>query len=264
MISIKRVVVLLLIGVLALAAVLAVGWYRSGLLDREFEEALAYLDEADPDELDAAAQHVEDELVRQWSAPVSDRWDGPDSPPAHLREHAAPRERTVKIELTDLNAWLDRKLEDFLVNQELPGGKRIADKVERAVIVAADDRLRLAVRVRGKDRVLVGDFVPVLDKQGRLSVELASFHIGVQWVPRDNAISSIAAFIADPDAREKFIASTRWVTKPIPFEPSFDDTERRRVVRLIGFDIAEQYVELTFRIDPLRADDAAVPRSPGT
>jgi len=252
-ISVKRVAALLAIGLLALGVLVGVGWYRSGLLDKQVEDAIAYLEQTDPAELDAAARHVEDELVRQWSAPVDERWDGPDSPPAHLRAHAAPRERTVRVEVHELNAWLDRKLEEFLINQEVPGGQKIAEKVERAVIVAEGNRLRLAVKVKGKDRVLVGDFVPVLADDGRLSVELASFHVGVQWVPRDNAIRSVAAFISDREAREKFVELSGWVTRPIPFDPAFDDEDRGRTVRLTAFHITEQEVELTFRIDPLGA-----------
>lgn len=162
-------------------------------------------------------------------------------------------ERTITVPVEDANIWLATKLPQWLENQN----ESMPEGLDQPRVWIDDGELVLSFRadVEGISGVVSTNLKAELLDNGNLGLEITGVRTGKLPIPAGAIIDQVRRHAGD-EAAEGVMDQLAAAFDGTELEPVWDETgnEETRQVRLIGFDVREEEVELKLRHGPKEAE----------
>lgn len=244
---IASVLLLTLIAAVSVAGIIGY-WMWQGVPDY-WEEAQRLYENPESAEADEMAEELENRTSRELSSV---------SPRPRTGDDATPPTRTLHLSYQRMNAWLARRLELWLANQDLA----LPEAIERPMVTrTGGGELVLAFRARLPEleqvMSIVFDVEVLEDGQARLHWRrtlVGRLPLPSQWV-REQVVEHMAEQGA-AEQRPRGMMALRDVLDGEPFDPLIP-VDGTRHARVIGVSVGESGVDLTLRIESRATASAA-------
>ncbi len=153
--------------------------------------------------------------------------------------------RTIRLSFDETNAWLNQRLDDWLVNR----GKQLPAGISEPMLAGRDGKLVVAVRVKREELDTVVSVIVSLrfTDDGRAVLVLDGGYIGRLPLPVKTFLDRFSTTQEGTDTR--LAQAIAFFQAQEPFDPILPIDGSRRA-RIIGLEVGEEGLSLTLQAEP--------------